>query len=183
MADEFQKMDTEAGVMVQPPHPATVMPGNTLEYREQLVQDYHKGAKSLSDRLREEGVEDSDSVVIALINEVMKETDNLLGNHLVAAENGNLRDASVISYKRAEVLEKVVKAVLSKQRFASESEMDLDSPAMLVIFKYFMTTVKGIFDSMEVPAEQSDIFFRSLGEETEDWKKELKAEFDSLKAR
>jgi hypothetical protein len=182
MPDEFQQMDAEAGVMVQAPAPTDVIPGGTLEYREQLIKKYHQGAKSLADRLREEGVNDNDSIVIALINEVMKETDNLLGNHLVAAENGNLRDASVISFKRGELLEKVVKSVLTKQKFAAESEIDLDSPAMLVIFKYFMQKVKDVFERMETPAEQSDIFFRSLGEETENWKKELRAEFDAMKA-
>jgi hypothetical protein len=35
---------------------------------------------------------------------------------------------------------------------------------------------------MEMPPEQRDIFFRSLGEETEDWKKELREEFEAMKS-
>jgi hypothetical protein len=188
--DEFDKMDKEAGVVEaetelvpSTPSPTAVMPGGVAEYRDELVKKYHKGAASLVDRLRGDGKSTGEDLLIALIDEVLKETDNLLGNSLVATENGNLRDASVISYKRAEVLEKAFKAYQSKQQFEKESGIDLDSPSMLVIFRFFMTKVHDVFERMELPPEQRDIFFRALGEETETWKKELREEFEAMKSR
>ena len=118
-----------------------------------------------------------------MIDEVVGETDNLLGNHLIATENGELRDASVISYKRAEVLEKAIKAVASKQALEKESGIDVDSPSMVIIFKYFMNKVMDVFTKIEIPAEQRDVFFRTLGEETENWKRELREQFEAMKQR
>ena len=119
----------------------------------------------------------------AAIDELVKETDNLLGNHLVAAENDNLRDASIISYKRGELLEKVLKAVQSKSQMEREGGIDVNSPSMVVIFTYFMKKVRDSFEKMSMPDEQRDIFFRMLGEETDSWKRELREEFEAMKSR
>ena len=184
--DDFEKMDTDAGVStaeVVSVDPSNLMPaGGVMDYREQLVKKYHGGSKSIHERLRANGKSTGEDLLLALIDEVLKETDNLLGNHLVAAENGNLRDASVISYKRAEVLEKAFKAFQSKQQFEKESGIDINSPSMMVIFRFFMSKIQEVFDRMETPAEERDVFFRSLGEVTEEWKKELREEFEAMKS-
>jgi len=183
--DDFEKMDTEAGVtevLPAPPSPSAIIPGGGVaEYRDELVRRYHGGAGSLVERLKADGKSGEDLLVM-LIDEVLKETDHLLGNHLVATENGNLRDASVISYKRAEVLEKALKAYQSKQAFERESGIDIDSPSMMVIFRFFMSKIKQTFDSMEMPIEQQDIFFGTLGQITESWKRELREEFEQMKS-
>jgi hypothetical protein len=159
-----------------------IVPG-VAGYRDKLVKDYHKGSATLVQRLGKDGMVSNDALVIALIEEIVGETDNLLGNQLIATENGSVRDASVISAKRAEVLEKAIKAVLSKQAFEKESGIDVNSPSMVVIFKYFMTKVQVVFEGMGLAPEQRDIFFRTLGDETENWKKELREEFESMKSR
>jgi len=180
VSDDFEKTDAEAGVSIAAevvptaPDAGALIPGGTSEYREQLVRKYHGGAMSLVERLRQEGMSDNESMLVALVNEMVKETDNLLGNHLIATENGALRDASVISYKRSEVLEKAIKAVQSKQSLDRERGIDLDSPAMAVIFKYFFGKVRDVFEHIELPEEQRDIFFKTLGDETDNWKKELR---------
>jgi hypothetical protein len=183
--NEFDKMDTEAGVaeVIEPPSESSVIPGGTAEYREQLIKNYHGGSATLIERLRNEGLADNESLLIALIEEVVKETDNLLGNELIAIENGSVRDASIISAKRAEILEKAIKAVQSKQAFEKESGIDVDSPSMVVIFKYFMRKCSDVFESTGVPSEQRDLFFQTLGEKTENWKKELREEFEVMKSR
>jgi len=185
MEDDFEKMQEDCGTSteVMAPQPADIIPGGTSEYRDQLIRKYHKGAASLVQRLRDDGVSDNEGVLLALIEEVFKETDNLLGNGLIATENGEIQTSSVISFKRAEVLEKAIKAVQSKQQFEKESGVDVDSPSMVVIFKYFFGKVKDVFDLMDLPDEQRDLFFRTLGEETENWKKELREEFEAVKPR
>lgn len=182
---EFEKMDADAGVAEVMPQPevSSMIPGGTAEYREELIKNYHGGSTTLIARLRKEGLADNESLLIALIEEVVRETDNLLGNELIAIENGSVRDASVISAKRAEILEKAIKAVQSKQAFEKESGIDVDSPSMVIIFKYFMGKCRDVFDMTDTPVEQSDIFFQTLGEKTENWKKELREEFESMKSR
>ena len=158
-------------------------PGSSgvVEYRKNLVEQYHDGAPTLIDRLKKLGSDNSEALLVALIDEVIVETDHLLGNELVATENGELRDASVISFKRAEVLEKAIKAVQAKKEFERESGFDIDSPAMMVIFRFFMAKSKDALDRMGIEDEAKDLFFRVLGEEMDQWKKELREEFESLR--
>jgi len=161
--------------------PGRPAPSGVVEYRRQLVKEYHKGAPSLIERLKKLGTDNSEALLISLIDEVITETDHLLGNELVATENGELRDASVISFKRAEVLEKAIKAVQAKKEFERESGFDIDSPAMMVIFRFFMAKAKVSLDKMGLEDEAKDLFFRVLGDEMDTWKKELREEFEAIR--
>jgi hypothetical protein len=186
--DDFHKMDLDAGVegvavMEVPSSNITSHPNGVTNYRDKLVRQYHDGSSSLLDRLRSSGQDDAQALLSALIQEVIRETDHLLGNQLVATENNDLRDASVISFKRAEVLEKAIKAVSSKNQMEKESGIDVDSPSMAVVFKFFMSKTKAVFDSMGMAEEQSDLFFTQLGEFMKHWKRELREEFEAMKTR
>jgi len=185
--DEFQQADVEAGAPTlpvatgrttrQPARLVTDAPRDMMELRTSLVQEYHKGAMSLLERLNADGRANIEAVVMALVEEVVKETDNLLGNELLATQGGNLRDASVISFKRAEVLEKAIKAVQAKLQFERESGLDVENPGMITVFKYFMGKAHTAFRALGYDDEASDTFFRMLSESMKDWKKELKEEF------
>lgn len=102
--NEFEEADVVADVVTEN-LPATApkpgLPENVVEYRAQLVKQYHNGSPSLVEKIRKAGKEDIESLLVALIEEVVKETDHLLGNELVATQNGDLRDSSIISFKRA----------------------------------------------------------------------------------
>jgi hypothetical protein len=152
-----------------------------VEYRAQLVKQYHNGSPSLVEKIRKAGKEDIESLLVALIEEVVKETDHLLGNELVATQNGDLRDSSIISFKRAEVIEKAIKAVQSKQEFERQSGIDIDSPAMIVIFRFFMAKAKEAFDKMGVAGDMNDLFFRTFSDIMGDWKKDLRNRFEELR--
>jgi len=186
--DDFQLMDEEAGAAVASvlvPEIAThvrARKNGQAAYREELIHDYH-GATSLMARLRSTGDTGTEALVALIIEEMLGEGDNLLGNQLIATENGELRDASVISVKRADVLEKVMKAIQSKQQLEKEGGIDVESPSMMIIFRFFISKVKDVFKRMDTPDEQSDLFFQALGEVTENWKKELRAEFEAMKGR
>jgi hypothetical protein len=193
--DAFEQADKDAGVAVAktkrtPVEPEVSLmptstggvPANVVAFRDQLVKRYHEGAPSLIKRLREAGKQDIESLLVALIDEVVTETDHLLGNELVATQNGDLRDASIISFKRTEALEKAIKAVQAKQEFERTGGIDVDSPAMVTVFKYFMGKAKEALDHMGVGDETSDLFFNTLGDVTGDWKRELRADMEQLKA-
>ena len=190
--DEFEKADMEAGVplresnveVMSPERKNTAITGRTsdiMAYRQQLVEAYHSGAPNLVKRLTEAGKNDMNSLLIALIDEVVRETDHLLGNELVATQNGELRDASVISFKRAEVLEKAIKAVQAKQESEKVNGINVDSPVMMTVFRFFLSKAHECFEEMDVGTEVSDLFFRTLAEATENWKKELREHFEEIK--
>ena len=207
--DEFERADLESGKSSPPPAglifsdegessplPAGIMiadsgndDGSTglktsqngmLKLRDELVKDYHNGSSSLAEKLENEGKNHLEGLIMSLVDEVIKETDSLLANELVSIQQGDLRDASVISYKRSEVLEKAIKAVQAKQSFEKENGIDVNSPSMLVVFKYFMGKVKGVFEVMNTDDELSDTFFRNLASDLDGWKKELKEELIDL---
>jgi len=192
--DEFDEMDAEAGVDVMEAVPVggrvveqnknSSIPArtNVMEYRNQLVRDYHGGRDSIIERLLDDGKGDTESMLTALIHEVIKETDNLLGNQLISSQNGDLRDASVISYKRAEALEKAIKAVSAKRALEKESGMDINSPSMQVVFRFFMAKANDTLVKMAMADEMKDLFFSTLGDEMENWQKELNQKFKEMRA-
>jgi hypothetical protein len=157
-------------------------PSNMIEHRQALIENYHKGANGLADRLKRENRDKPEMLVMALVEEVVKETDSLLGNELIATENGELRDASIISFKRSEVLEKAIKAVQTKQMFDGDKVIDPDGPAMKIVLRFFMKKVKNVFERMGMQDEMSDAFFRQLGESMDGWQKELTEELEDLKS-
>lgn len=184
---DFEKADAEVELLPaeqdrEYPAAAGGVPANVVHFRDQLVRQYHKGAPSLIKKLRDAGKDDIESLLVALIDEVVVETDHLLGNELVATQNGDLRDSSIISFKRTEALEKAIKAVQAKQEFERTGGIDVDSPAMVTVFKFFMSKAKETLEHMGVDAEMNDLFFNTLADVTDDWKKELRAEFEALKA-
>jgi len=63
-----------------------------------------------------------------------------------------------------------------------EAGIDLDSPSMIVVFRFFMSKVKDVFGKMGMDAEASDVFFRVLGTEMDNWKRELHEKLEELHA-
>jgi len=184
--DCFEKADVEADVITNPPavrQPSTVvLPENIIEYRNKLVQEYHRGAVGIIERLRGSGKGgDWEAIALTLLEEIVRETDHLLGNELVSAHNGDLRDSSIISFKRAEVLEKAFRQIQARLEAERIGGLDVDSPAMNTIFTFFMSKAKETFNRMNVGTEISDLFFSTYGEVTENWKKELRDQYQEGK--
>lgn len=196
--DDFEKADedggeTEAEVVeeaIESSMPVVMSlgslatPRDMMEFRQQLIEMYHRGSRSLVERLNKEDRNNPRSLVMALVGELVTETDNLLGNQMIATQHGSLRDASVMSSKRAEVLEKAIKAVQNKQQFEKDHGFNVDHPAMQCVWRYFMEKAHAVLRAMRVDAEANDTFFRMLVEQMKEWKKELQQkieEEDSLK--
>ncbi len=131
--------------------------------------------------MERDGQNSTEKLVMEMVREVIRETDHLLGNELVATQNGNIRDASVISGKRAEVLQIAMKAVQAKQAMEQSGGIgvDVDSPSMGVVFRFFLSKVRVIFQNMGFDSELCDTFFRMYKEEMKNWRKELKAELEA----
>lgn len=184
--DDFEKADAQAGVtpgakveVMAPERKNTAITGRTSDimvYRQQLIEQYHDGAANIFQRLKEAGQDDRNAVVLALIDELIRETDHLLGNELVATQNGELRDASVISVKRSEVLEKAIIRLQLKQEADKSRGMDIDvdSSEMKAVFRFFLAKVKECFEKMNMGNEVSDLFYKTFADATEDWKREIR---------
>lgn len=184
--DDFTKADAEVLDAEDNTALPTVIPDASLStdilgLRSALIARHYEGARSFLDNLKKSGGTGAELTIIGLVDEVIKESDHLLGNELIATQNGNLRDASVISFKRAEVLEKAIRAIQSKREFERDNGkgIDLTSPTMEVVFRFFLNKVKETFERIGAPSEMTDLFFRTMETVTQDWKKELAAMIDS----
>jgi len=158
--------------------PIAVSPGDIEKKKKSLLQKYHEGHKSLKEKLEQSQHKTIEERVMALVDEVVNETDNLLANELYMSEQGNLGDASVVSFKRAEVLEKAIKAIQTRKLYEKDRKVDVDSPSMRVIFKFFMSKVRNAFKELKYDDDASDAFFDFLGKAFTDWQKELQIELD-----
>jgi hypothetical protein len=185
-ASEFDSADTAfepvATAIVERPKTHIEPASNMVEHRQRIIEQYHKGADGLADRLKREGRDKPEMLVMALVDEVIKETDNLLGNQLIATEQNQLRDATIISGKRSEVLEKAIKAVQTKQMFDGNTSIDPDSPSMRIVMRFFMKKVKQVFEQMGIQDEMTDAFFRHFGDIMNQWQKELAVDLEELKS-
>ena len=150
-----------------------------IRARDRAIEKFH-GSKSLNDKMG--GVENADRAMMILIQEMIGETDSLLGNRELAQSDGNIRDASVISSKRSEALERVYKALLNKREFEKESGIDVDSPSVRIIYNHFMKKAYEAFNNSGLGKDISDLFFRQLALSLENWKSELKKEFADVSA-
>jgi len=155
-------------------------PGGMVERRKRLIYQYHDGHDSLVDALADKGENTLEGRIEGLVREIMQEAEHLLGNELVATEDGNLRDATIISTKRADVLEKALKAVMAKQVFERENGINVDSPSMRVVFEFFMQKVSAAFTRCGYGDEVVDTFIRTLQALMANWQKELKEELKSV---
>jgi hypothetical protein len=81
---EFEVADRDAGVSgelvtVEKDPRGALQPTNIAEYRAQLIAKYHKGARGLIERLRTSGQDNAEALLLAIIEEVVRETDYLSG--------------------------------------------------------------------------------------------------------
>jgi hypothetical protein len=184
--NDFNKADQEAeelvsvGDIFSAKGEVASPPQDIFEHREQLIRRHYNGESSLLDKLKNEDRSDIEELVMALLDEIIKESDNMLGNGLLAMADGNLRDASVIGYKRTEIMEKAIKAIQAKHAINKDRGIDVNSPHMVAIFRYFMRKTQEVFTKLQLGDELTDTFFRILGDEMSNWQRELKAEFKEI---
>jgi len=152
---------------------------DAVEVREEKIKRHYNGT-SLTDRIKSDNLSVED-LLGSLLTEYVREVDNLAGNQILATSSGNIETSTVISSKRVEIIDRMFKAVMAKKEFDSMSSIDVDSPSMRIVFRYFMGKCKESFIKSGFSSEISDTFFRCLTEVMQNWKKELKKEIAEIK--
>ena len=141
--------------------------------RDGKIAAAYKGSSSVCSRM-ENPDSSVEEIMQALLYEFAREIDKLAGNERLAIDNGEIEKATVISVKRAEIIDKMVKAFMSKKEFDSSTSIDVESPSMRVIFRFFLEKCQESFEKSGMSAEVSNLFFRNLTDVTTNWKKDLK---------
>lgn len=151
-----------------------------INERQKMVSSYFKGSQGLLHHLKNQNKDKPTSLILALVEEIVHETDNLLGAERLSAQKGDFKNSSVASFKRVEALEKATKAVQTHLQFQKENSIDLDSPYVEIIFNYFMRKTREAFKLSGYKNEASDVFFKMLSRGFSNWKKELQQEIDDM---
>lgn len=154
---------------------------SAVSLREQKIKEHYQGGLTLSEKIRSEGLS-VEELLQSLISEYCREVDNMAGNQILATENGLNESSSVISAKRVEMIDRLFKAMMTKKEFENTSSIDVDSPSMKVIWRYFMVKCQESFTKAGFKTEVSDIFFRTLTEVMADWRKDIKRLIAETKA-
>ena len=151
-----------------------------IEYRENLVKKYHSGVNSLRDKLFSDKDISSSEMIGVLMQEIAGETDNLLANHLIAVDNNALRDASVIQHKRAEVLKELVKIIQTQKTIEAQSALDVNSPSMAIVIRYFFNALKNSMKELKYENEAQDVLIKEVVNQMGDWRKEIKKKIEEM---
>ena len=101
------------------------------DVKQALLKEHRKYRKGILDQLERSSTGfNTDQLQNLIIEDMLLSTEDLQGASLLLENEGNLKDASAISIKRADLL-KLVSDIVSKKRELSQrsGEVDLNSPA------------------------------------------------------
>ncbi|MCK9154677.1 MAG: hypothetical protein M0P12_01035 [Paludibacteraceae bacterium] len=157
--------------------PATTK--DKLSYKNKKIREFYNG-QTLTEKLASKDMTLED-ILDSLVSEYVREIDNLAGNIAMADEIGNIESSSVISTKRAEIVDKMLKAFMARKEFDAQSSIDVNSPSMKIIWRFFMMKCQESFAKSGFSIEISNIFFQNLTEVMGDWRKELKRQIAEIK--
>lgn len=150
-----------------------------VEYKRRKIKEFYDG-QSLGERLASKELTLED-ILDSLVAEYIREIDNLAGNIIMADDIGNIEASSVISAKRADIVDKMMKAFMARKEFDAQSSIDVNSPSMKIIWRFFMMKCQESFAKSGFSTEISNIFFQNLTEVMGDWRKELKRQIAEIK--
>ena len=153
-----------------------------LTERTGLVKKYYGDNPSFFDKLKKtrSSGENVDELVGIIIEEIAKESDNLLGNSLIFTKDGNLHDASIISVKRADMLETLTKVLQRKREmFVGSSKIDYDSPVFKVFQIICFEKLTAILDAMSMDVEMKQIIVSRWVDSMKEWQKEIKTRIEN----
>lgn len=152
------------------------------EYHEKRIRQHYSNGPSLSELTSLDDIS-TEVLMKSLLGEFAREIDNLAGNNTIAIENGDIEASTIIATKRAEIVDRLYKAVMTKKEFEASTSLDVESPSMRVVFQYFLEKSQESFDRAGMTSEISDVFFRNFNDICgSTWKKELKRRIAEIKS-
>lgn len=172
----------EDSAVVKLPKETTALSTDPKIMREQILEREYDGDKNLIQHLRRKGMTDADSLIDALIEEMSQEADNLKANGEISLQAGDLQSNTLIASKRIDALKETAKIVQAKKAFEHDAGMiDLNSPAVKVLIKYFMSRCKLSMVNVGIQPDVNDLFFKELSSQLLNWQKEVKSLLEEMR--
>lgn len=156
--------------------------GGRNKLKKDIIKKHHGGFPSLWEKIKSEGFVSNEKFIQKLMEEQLGETDSLSAYGEVLYQDGEIRDAAAIAAKRIEAIQSVIKTVQVKQQIEKEmgTGVDVYSPSMAVVFRYFLGKVRQVFDQMGADVSFTGTFFQKFVNETKNWPTELQLELEKF---
>ena len=152
--------------------------GDIISYRKKLVEQYRRNRRGIKDLLRN-GRLSIDDTLMLIAEEILEESESLLGNELITTEDGDLEKATSISVKRTDVL-KSVADILAKKRELNQrdADVDLNGPAFMIFQKMCFDKMTAVLEELNFDKEMVHLILSKWVNKLQNWGKELKIELE-----
>lgn len=152
-----------------------------IDIRERLVDAYRRKRGTILSRVAVTTGDNSvDTIITAVIQELAQETENLLGNEIMMMTAGQVDKASVVSVKRADVLDVLSKVAIRRKEAASSSAVDLNSPAFQLFQSLCFEKLTESMEEMKISPEERQLLISKWSTKLQNWMKELRERLANL---
>lgn len=149
--------------------------------RDDKISSHYGGSEKTLTHMANSGDFSGEELLRHLVTELFREVDNLAGAQVMATENSDLQTSTIISAKRTEIIDRAIKAIMHKKEFEAQNSIDVESPSMFIIFRYFIEKCREAFVLAGFNDNTTNPFFHAFNQVTPEWKKELKKRIAELK--
>lgn len=154
--------------------------GDVISYRNKVIERYRQNRRGINDLLQG-GSLTIDDTLLLIAEEILAESEALLGNGLIMTEDGDLEKATNISVKRTDVL-KSVADILAKKRELNQkdADVDLNGPAFMIFQKMCFDKMTDTLEELNFDKEMVQLVLSKWVDKLKNWGKELKKELEKL---
>lgn len=156
---------------------------NLSTHRKKLLTSYRQEKQSIMDKVKgSPSPVSSDALMNLLIEEILDETETLLGNSLVLTEDGNLHDATSVTVKRADLLKAIADIVAKKKELnQKDGDVDLNSPAFMIFQKLCFDKLMLVLDELGLDNELIQLILSKWAGCMKEWGREVMNELKEMK--
>lgn len=173
--------DGEISIPKKIPTNKFITGANITEYRDNLVDNYRQTHKGVLQNIKENSEISANEILSLIAQEILEDSENLLGTQLLLSEEGNLRDATTITIKRSDLL-KSVADIIARQKELNQkaSDIDLNGPAFMIFQKMCFDKMIAALEDLEMDEEMTQLILSKWATKMENWGKEMKQKLEEL---
>lgn len=152
--------------------------------KEELLKNYYGGETNLIEKMmKNPDGNNLDSLLNCVVMELLRDSDDLLGNRILLTKQRNLQEANDVTAKRASLLSKVADISLKKQEInAKTNDVDLNSPAFFLFQQICFDKLKDTLLEMQMQDEKIQVVIMKWAEKMKNWDKVLSEKISSYRA-
>jgi len=150
-------------------------------YRDTLVDRFRKKHQGIIEKVKDNKGISSDEILVSIIEEILLDSEDLLGTRLVFTEEGNLHDAASVTVKRSDLLKSVADIVAKRKELNQRAnDIDLNSPAFMLFQKICFDKMIAALNELNIEEESVQLILTKWSKQMENWGKELKDKLNEM---